>query len=153
MGKLGGEGFRRGRSANGVFQREDGSKDRGARGRLHSQRPPANRLRAHWPRGTRGGRRRQIHQQQRQGEGDRRPLSCRLTTGTCASTRFGVCLGDEVRDSQDSGCSCSICPRILRLERLVKKQQRKGSGGGQARGVHAGAAVNMTTHTMPPRVS
>ena len=43
-------------------------------------------------------------------------------------------LGDEVCDWQDSGDSG--CPRILRLELLVKKQQRKNLGGGQARGVH-----------------
>ena len=46
-----------------------------------------------------------------------------------------VCFGDEDRYSQNSGCSCGICPRILRLEPLVKKQQCTGLGCGQARGV------------------
>ena len=47
-------------------------------------------------------------------------------------TRFG----DEVRNWQDSGNSSGICPRIPRLERLVKQQQREDLGCGQAHGVH-----------------
>ena len=47
----------------------------------------------------------------------------------------------EVRDSPNSGGPCGICPRILQLERLVRKQQCKGLGSGQARGVHEPAIL------------
>ena len=70
----------------------------------------------------------QARQHQRQGEGDRRPRSCRPPNWTRSSTRFGVRLGDEVRNWQDSGEMGGICPRILRLERLVRKQQHADLG-------------------------
>ena len=51
----------------------------------------------------RGGRGQQARQHQRREEGDRRPRY-----RTRSRTRFGVHLGDEVRNWQDSGDSGSI---------------------------------------------
>ena len=82
------------------------------------------------------GRGQQARQHQRRGEGDRRPRLCRQPNRACSSTRFGVRLRDKGRDWQYSGGSSGICPRIFRLERLVRKQQRADLGGGQAHGVH-----------------
>ena len=53
-----------------------------------------------------------------------------------AQVRDLVCLGDEVRNSQNSGGACGICPRILRLKRLIEKLQCTDFGIGQAHGVH-----------------
>ena len=44
-----------------------------------------------------------------------------------------VCVVRNWRDSKDSS---GIFPRILRLERLAKKQKREDLGSGQAHGVH-----------------
>ena len=72
----------------------DGSREAG---------PSASRPRRIRPRGTRGGRGQQARQHQRREEGDRRPRY-----RTRSRTRFGVRLGDEVRNWQDSGDSGSI---------------------------------------------
>ena len=42
------------------------------------------------------------------------------------------CLGNKIRDSQDPGGICGMRPRILRLERLVGRQQCGGFGRGQS---------------------
>ena len=54
-------------------------------------------------------------------------------TRTCSSTRFGVRLGDEVRNWQESGDSSGICPVNSSIGAAC---WRADLGGGQAHGVH-----------------
>ena len=49
------------------------------------------------------------------------------TSGSQTSKWFG----NKIRDSQDPGYVCGIRPRILRLKRLVSRQQCGGFGSGQ----------------------
>ena len=54
-----------------------------------------------------------------------------------SGSQTSKCLGNKIRDSQDPGGFCGIRPRILRLERLVGRQQCGGFGSGQTlHGVH-----------------
>ena len=76
--------------------------------------------------------------------------SCLAATRTCSCARTGKDdrkhargsqtperIGDKIRDSQDPGVVCNIRPRILRLERLVGRQQCGSFRSGQtSHGVH-----------------
>ena len=99
---------------------------------------------------TRGERDQQFREQQRRGEEIRGSRSCLAATRTCSSARTGKdgrkhargsqtskCTANKIRVSQDPGVACNIRPQILRLERLVGRQQCEGFGSGQtSHGVH-----------------
>ena len=115
-----------------------------------NQASPTKRLRRIRPWGTRGERGQQFREQQRRGEEIRGSRSCLAATRTCSSARTGKdgrkhargsqtskCTANKIRDSQDPGVARNIRPRILRLERLVRRQQCEGFGSGQtSHGVH-----------------
>ena len=97
-----------------------------------------------WLETTRGERGQQFREQQRRGEEIRGSRSRLAATRTCSSARTGKdgrkhargsqtskCTGNKIRDSQDPGVARNIRPRILRLERLVGRQQCGGFGSGQ----------------------
>ena len=51
-------------------------------------------------------------------------LGCEMAS----AEEVSECIGNKISDSQDPGGLCGIRPRILRLERLVGRQQCGGFG-------------------------
>ena len=128
-----------------------------------NQAPSTKRLRRIRPSKTRCGRDQKFRGQQRVGEGIRRSPTCLAATRTCSSARTvkdgrklargktSECIGNTTRDLQDpGGVEGSICPRMLRLGRLVGRQQCGGFGSGQtSHEVHAGLERRETVGKRP----